>query len=296
MAKKTLSLLTLLLVTVGAAHAQKVIPLYSGPAPGSEDWSHKEKEYYSNMFRTEVVTNVVDPTLTVFEPAEPNGTSVIVLPGGGFHALSINSEGIDVAKWLNEKGITAFVLKYRLVPTGEDGVRDMMQKNATPDVLERDMKAILPMAVADATVAIQYVRGHAAEYNLKTNRIGVMGFSAGGTVTVAVGMNYTKETRPDFLAPIYAFLGEMDELGSQEVPKNAPPMFLTAASNDQLGLAPHSVNLYSKWIAAKKPAELHLYAKGGHGFGMKIQNLPTDQWIERFGEFLVVQRLVPAEK
>jgi len=116
-----------------------------------------------------------------------------------------------------------------------------------------------------------------------------MGFSAGGSVTASVALNYVAESRPDFVAPIYAYLGV---IGETEVPKDAPPLFVVAASDDQLGLADNSVDIYSKWLAAKKSAELHLYAKGGHGFGMKKQKLPSDQWIDRFGDWLDVQGLL----
>src|SRR5690242_1294054 len=94
---------------------QEVIQLYSGAAPGSEDWNYPEKQYFSTVWNTEVVTNVTRPSLTVYkpDPARANGTSIIICPGGGFMALSINSEGVDVAKWLSDKGVTAFVLKYR---------------------------------------------------------------------------------------------------------------------------------------------------------------------------------------
>ncbi|MFN8000244.1 MAG: dienelactone hydrolase family protein [Acidobacteriota bacterium] len=108
-------------------------------------------------------------------------------------------------------------------------------------------------------------------------------------MTASVAFQYAAATRPDFVAPIYAYMGAVKPAS---VPQDAPPMFIVAATDDQLGLAPDSVKLYSQWIAAKKPAELHLYAKGGHGFGMRKQNLPTDQWIERFGEWLGVQGLL----
>src|SRR5262245_36985277 len=108
----TFAALGLLLLLTNAALAQKVIRLYPGAAPGSEQWKHQEKEYFSSIWNTQVVTNVVNPTLTVFSPEtdKANGTAVIICPGGGFHALSINSEGIDVAKWLAARGVTAFVL------------------------------------------------------------------------------------------------------------------------------------------------------------------------------------------
>jgi acetyl esterase/lipase len=283
------SLCVLFIAALQPVHALDVIRLYPGAAPGSESWTHKEQDYFSAIFNTQVVTNVVNPTLTRYAPApeNANGTAVIICPGGGFHALSINSEGVEVAKWLNDKGVTGFVLKYRLVPTGKDGTSEMMAKKR--EKVDQDMRAAYPLALADGLAAMKYLRDHAAELGISPQRIGFMGFSAGGTVTTGVAMHYTPESRPDFVAPIYAYLGL---LGEADVPKDAPPLFALAASNDPLGLADDSVELYSKWLAAKKSAELHMYATGGHGFGMKKQNIPSDQWIERFGEWLDGQALL----
>jgi acetyl esterase/lipase len=281
--------LLLLFVFSTVVQAQKVIRLYPGAAPGSENWKQPEKEYFSKIWNTQVVTNVVNPTLTAYlpDPATANGTAVIIAPGGGFHALSINSEGVDVAKWLNTKGVAAFVLRYRLVQTGADGVQEVMAKMSGSRLnVDADNVDVVPLAVADAFAAMNYVRQNAKEWGVASNRIGFMGFSAGGTVTASVAFQYSAATRPDFVAPIYAYMGAVKPA---EVPKDAPPMFLVVATDDQLGLAPDSINLFSKWIAAKKSAELHSYAKGGHGFGMRKQNLPTDQWIERFGDWLQVQ-------
>jgi acetyl esterase/lipase len=288
---KTTVLIGLFLILANVVSAQKVIGLYPGAAPGSEKWTHKEKEYFSKVWNTQVVTNVAQPTLTLYapEPSVANGTAVIICPGGGFHALSINSEGIDVARWLNKKGVTAFVLKYRLVPTGEDGTKEVMEKMSKGKSLDDENMPVIPLAIADGAAAVTYVRKHAAEFGISPSRIGLMGFSAGGTVTAGVVFNYTAESRPDFVAPVYAYMGALKNM---TVAQDAPPMFVVAASDDQLGLAPDSVSLYSKWIAAKKSAELHLYSKGGHGFGMRKQNLPSDQWIERFGEWLAVQGLL----
>ncbi|WP_229311518.1 alpha/beta hydrolase [Larkinella rosea] len=116
-----------------------------------------------------------------------------------------------------------------------------------------------------------------------------MGFSAGGTVTMGVGYGYSAENRPDFLAPVYPY---MTPFADKTVPADAPPLFVVAASDDQLNLAPHSVKLYSDWLTARKSAELHMYTKGGHGFGMRKQNIPADRWIERFGDWLCQQGLL----
>ena len=292
MKQKFFLLFCWLFLCVTIVSAQKVIRLYPGAAPGSEHWKHQEKEYFSPIWNTQVVTNVVNPTLTMFapDPALANGTAVIIAPGGGFHALSINSEGVDVAKWLAAKGVTSFVLRYRLVPTGEDGVKEVMAKmSGAIKTLDATNVDVVPLAAADGIAAMAYVRKHASEFGIAPNRIGFIGFSAGGTVTASVAFQYSAETRPDFVAPIYAYLSAVKPA---DVPKDAPPMFLVAATDDQLGLAPDSVKLYSMWLAAKKTVEVHLYAKGGHGFGMRKQNLPTDQWIDRFGEWLGLQGLL----
>lgn len=269
---------------------EKVIRLYDGPAPGSEHWKQKEKENNKNLWNTRIVYNVADPTLTVFRPTDPNGTAVVICPGGGFQALSIDSEGFDVAKWLNQKGVTCFVLKYRLVESKtDDPTRELASRRENPKQREAETLPVIRLAMADGLKALEYVRKHASEYSIRPDRIGIIGFSAGGTVTASVAYNYTPETRPDFAAPVYL---QYDWVIRNGVPADAPPMFLLAASDDQLGLGPHSVRLYNDWIAAKKPAELHLYSKGGHGFGMRVQHLPSDRWIERFADWLDVQGLL----
>ena len=266
-----------------------VIRLYEGAAPGSEQWQHQEREYFSSLWNTEVVFNVVDPTLTVVAPAlaTANGTGIVICPGGGFHGLSINSEGFYVARWLAAKGLTCFVLKYRLVECKtDDPAQEIMNKGP----IDAAVAPVIQLALADGLAAMRYVRQHAADYGLNPKRIGIIGFSAGGTVTAAVGYNYTSASRPDFVAPIYL---QYDWVPRQAVPTDAPPLFLLAATDDQIGLAPHSVHLYNDWVAAGKSAELHLYSTGGHGFGMKTQNLPSDRWIEQFGDWLGVQGFLP---
>ena len=240
------------------------------------------------MFGTEVVYNVSQPTITAYLPdaANATGTAVIIAPGGGFHTLSINSEGVDVAKYLNSKGVAAFVLKYRLVHSlSEDPVKELMAKMGTPQ-LDKDNASVVPLALQDGLEAMKYVRNHAKDFNINTNRIGFMGFSAGGTVTMSVIYNATDENRPNFIAPIYVYAGAI--IGS-EIPKANTPIFIAVAGDDQLGLTLNSVDIYKKWFEAKQPAELHIYEKGGHGFGMKKNNVPTDTWYERFGEWLKMQ-------
>lgn len=280
------------------SQAQKVIRLYEGKAPGSENWTWEEADNSKNPFNTRVIYNVATPTITAYlpDPERATGTAVIVAPGGAFHTLSIDSEGIEVAKWLNEKGVAAFVLKYRVVRSlTTDPVSELMAKMADFKKLDAENAPVIPLAIADGKQAVQYVRQHAKEFNIASNRIGLMGFSAGGTVAMGVGFDYKPANRPDFLAPIYPYLGEM-AIAKQVVPNDAPPLFVCAASDDQLGLAPHSTKLYNDWLAAKKTAELHMYQKGGHGFGMRKQHLPTDTWIDRFGDWLSLNGFLTKSK
>lgn len=262
---------------------QKVIPLYNGAAPGSESWTYNEQEFM--MMGTPIVYNVSHPTLTAYlpDPDIATGTGVIICPGGGFYILSIRDEGTDLAKWLNQKGVAVFILKYRTAQSHTDNPGQELWANMQKANFEQTIKPMVPLAIADGREAIKYVRAHATEYHLSPDRIGIIGFSAGGAVAAACGFNYTAENKPDFDAPIYGYLPP-EILGP--VNADAPPFFIAAANDDQLGLAAHSVNLYSKLLEAKHPAELHIYLKGGHGFGMKKQNIPTDTWIDRYGDWL----------
>lgn len=280
----SICLLVLILSNVSAQQAERVIQLYPGAAPGSEDWNWQEQEITAGMIH--IVYNVSIPTLTYF-PADKeiaNGTAVIICPGGGFHMLSIDSEGYDVAKWLNSKGIAAFVLKYRLVHclTNNPG-QEFMSKQPNSEKFNKDIEPVVAMGIADGKAAVTYVRVHASEFGADPKKIGIIGFSAGGTVTTGVSFLYDSQSRPDFAAPIYPYVGSF---GNPAVPADAPPMFIAVASDDAFGFQTHSTELYTKWNSAKKPAELHIYAKGNHGFGMRKQNLPADQWIDRFYEWL----------
>ena len=271
-----------LLFNLGVKAQQKVIPLYDGASPGSENWTYSEKETTGT---SPLVYNVSHPTLTVYpaDPAIANGTAMVVCPGGGFYILAIKNEGTDVARWLNQKGITVFVLKYRVGQSITDDPGKELGDNMRKSDFVSKVQPLVPLAIADGKAAVAYVRKHAAEYGIAANRIGIMGFSAGGTVAASAAFNYTAANRPDFVAPIYPYIPAILQ---GVVAADAPPLFLTTATDDGLNLAPHSVDLYSRWLAAKHPAELHMYQKGDHGFGMRKQNIPTDNWIERFGDWL----------
>ncbi|MBN1506246.1 MAG: alpha/beta hydrolase [Sedimentisphaerales bacterium] len=290
---KNLTLLTLgaILVLGAVAHAagEKVVSLYDGLAPGSEDWKHTEQQVKTAPGTPRMIFNVAKPTLTVFEPqaGAANGTAVVICPGGAFCMLAIDHEGYDVARYLTTKGVTCFVLKYRLLQCETEN--PMREAGSGGNFVEK-VAPIIKLALADALAAMAHVRTHAKDYGVDPDRIGIMGFSAGGAVAASVAYNYTAQTRPAFVAFVY---GAHDlAIKGDGVRGDAPPLFVAAATDDQFGVAPQSVAIYQAWVAAKKPAELHLYAKGGHGFGMNKQNLPCDTWADRFADCLQMQGLL----
>lgn len=278
-------------LNIGIALSQEIIELPYKDG-GQIKWIGDEKEYFSEIWQTQVVTNVSIPTMQVFKPdaSKSNGTSVIIAPGGALYALSIHSEGNDVAKWLNEKGITAFVLKYRLVPTGEDGVQEVMQIG---DKIMESVAPVLPLSVEDGMAAVSYIRKNAESLGINPQKIGFMGFSAGGAVTMGVGYNYSQDSRPDFLVPVYPWTSAMPV---KECRSDAPPMLIICATDDPLDLASGSVELYSSYLKAEKNIALHMYSKGGHGFGMRKQGFPSDSWISRFYDWALAEGFTETQK
>ncbi|MDQ2752904.1 MAG: alpha/beta hydrolase [Bacteroidota bacterium] len=277
-------LVLLLLCTAIFANAQKVIPLYNSAAPGSETWNWNEQEIHADIGT--VVLAVSKPSLMAYPASKPNGTAIILAPGGGFHGLALDLEATSEAKWLNERGITAFVLKYRLMhddPAHPENNYTTLIRSGNMKTLDSLMMPVVALAMQDGLAAVKYVRHHASEYGINPGKIGFMGFSAGGGVAMSVAYHADNESRPNFIAAMYAY--DKGIIGSA-VPKDTMPAFIVAASDDELGMVPTSLDIYKKWLAAKQPAELHVYERGGHGFGMKKQHLPVDKWIDRFGDWL----------
>jgi len=266
---------------------EMIIPLWPESAAGAEEWPPAEQEAVRSN-GTRGVRNVTQPTLTATLPAPPEAAraAVIVCPGGAWHYLATHHEGVDVASWLTAHGIAAFILKYRLIHTGDDFNREMDEALADPARMAAVIAAIGPLVLADGQQAVRLVRERAAEWGIAADRIGMLGFSAGSMVAVNVALTHDAASRPDFLAAIYGATFE-----ETPVPADAPPLFALVAADDQMA-APLSLRLYARWRAAGHGAELHIYAQGGHGFGTLKAGLPSDAWIERFHDWLQAQGLL----
>ena len=290
--RQQLFLLFLLISSISYGQ-QEVIRLYKGTAPSSECWNWKEQVIDTNSSKSKIVYNVVEPTLTMFpaEGAVNTGTSVIIAPGGGLFTLSMDSEGFDVAKWLSQKGVTAFVLKYRLVHITGDPSKAFISALGSGKI-DSITRRIVPLAMNDGLAAVAHVRKNAAQYNINPARIGFMGFSAGGGVAMSVAYNAAADSRPSFVAPIYAW---NKSISGNTVPLEKMPAFIVVASDDPLNLVPTSIDIYNKWKAANQKAQLIVYQNGGHGFGMGKQNKLSDTWINRFEEWLEANGLLKQE-
>lgn len=227
------------------------------------------------------ITDVSDPTITVYRPEQPNGTSVIVAPGGGFMFLSYAHEGTQVCEWLNSLGVTAILLKYR-TPT-------------------RDEQEMFELPVQDAARALSLVRQHAAEWQLDPQRVGVLGFSAGANL--AGHLAWDRPVRPaaegiaargpDFLVFIYGggFLDKEDKTKFRlgfSLPSDAPPVFFLVAHDDKSNPV-EAAMLYLEYKRRDLSAELHICAKGGHGFGMRKDGKPINDWPQRCAEWMKSQ-------
>lgn len=300
--KTACGIVALLLCAAIVRAQQPVINLYSGIAPGSENAKQKEVTFVNPDKQTRI-RNVTQPTLTAYLPErdKANGTAIIVAPGGAFVHLAIEKEGHNVARWLQARGVAAFVLKYRVADTGtEEDYQKLAAANrarvpqppttlvAAPALNPAQQKAA-EFATADGRQAVKLVRQRAAEWGIAPDRIGLMGFSAGGMLTMSVVMQHDADSRPNFAAPIYG--GSTSGL---PVAADAPPLFIAVADDDQT-FSGSSAKLYLEWKAAKRPAELHIYSKGGHGFGLTNRGWPVDSWVERFGEWLNVQGLLKSQ-
>ena len=282
--------------------AQQTIPLYKNSIPNSKPSANKEETKIEDGIL--IISKISIPTLSIFLPLKEkaNGTAVIIFPGGGYWINAAGHEGTDVAKEFTKWGIAAFVLKYRIPDTAT-----MLDKEIGP--------------LQDAQQSIKIVRMQAKEWNIDTSRIGIMGFSAGGHLASTAGTHFNtavidnKENinlRPDFMIliyPVISFQDSIGHIGSREqligrqpakdkielysnelqVNENTPPTFLVHASDDD-GVNPNnSVVFYQSLVKHKVPAELHIYEKGGHGFGMNNKTT-TDKWMERCKNWMIANK------
>ena len=273
------------------------MPLYKNGVPNSIAAPNKENSTSrDNIIR---IAKVSVPSFTIFKAAKPNGKAVIICPGGGYSILAFDKEGTNVAEEFNKWGVTAFVLKYRL-----------------PDDSTMIDKSIAPLQ--DAQQAIRLIRNNAKQWGINANQIGIMGFSAGGHLASTAATHFdfkadpgnsdTTSTRPDFailIYPVISFDSSIYNKGSKDnligvrasakkvnffsndlqVTPNTPPSFLVHAGDDKGVLVENSIRYYQACIKNKVLAEMHLYPKGGHGFGMNNKTT-DDNWLERLHNWM----------
>lgn len=258
------------------------------------------QETWFRQWGDPMARNITKATLTPFLPkaGKANGTAVIVAPGGGYRWLSLDNEGWEVAKALADKGIAAFVLKYRLQPTPvslEDFKQSMnaprpaaaAPANNTPGTSPaRPAQPDLSNQLADAEAAYAMIIKRAKEWGVDTARIGMIGFSAGAGLTMHSTLN-SKTMKLAFIGPIYGGMGAV------QVPKNAPPMFNVIATDDFLFRGQFGV--VDSWYKAGIPVEFHLYQNGGHGFGLGNPDRTSNRWFDAFMHWLEVNRFLTAK-
>lgn len=265
------------------------VRLYQGPAPGVPENYPPEVE--DEVRGASVVRNVSVPTLTPFLPAPANasGAAVIVAPGGGYSMLAIHHEGYDVARRLAERGIAAFVLKYRLNATPNGIV--MPSAGEIEAMLANPQSAYVTFkcaaAEADAAAAVRLLHHRAQDWNIDAARIGFLGFSAGAISALKVSTG-VRDARPDFAASIYGPLEAID------VPGDAPPLFGVLSLDDPL-FANRGFGLIDAWRKAGRAVEFMLYERGGHGYGLGQVQQTEGAWLDAFLRWLRMRGIVAAE-
>lgn len=283
--KEIMFILSGLMLHFSTLYAQVEIKLYENGPAESSGLSENETNYNNTW-----VTNVSEARMYAYiVPKErATGAAVLICPGGGYGGLAIAHEGSQNAAWLNSIGVSAFVLYYRMPNHHSD------------------------IPLADVQTAIQLIRESAEKWNIEKHKIGIAGFSAGGHLASTAGTHFNKKNRPDFMILIYPvismtgdgtcqnLLGENPSIeqlnrfsSDLQVTEKTPPAFIVAALDDDVVSVEHSVR-FNKALQAKKiPVEIHIYAKGGHGFGMKTQGLDIDNWTNVLKEWLKKSRLIP---
>ncbi len=302
---KYLSLAVVLATSINI-HAQTVIPLYKGKVPNSIKHSEQEVKNVNDAGQIRY-SKVTQPTLEIHLPeaGKANGTAIVIIPGGGYGIVSYTNEGTDIAREFNKMGIAAFILKYRL----------------PSDKIMAD-KTIGPLQ--DAQQAIKTVRMRAKEWGVDTAKVGIIGFSAGGHLASTAGTHFNKSVidnkekinlRPDFMILMYPVISLTEELmhkGSRDnligsnpsiqltslysnntqVTEKTPPTILIHAGDDRTVKVENSLRFYESLLRCGVPAEMHIYPKGGHGFGVNNRTTP-DKWTERVENWLKSGNFIP---
>jgi acetyl esterase/lipase len=278
------------------ADAPQVVELWPGKPPDEPGTIGVEKTVMSPKLdrkqvevteSTRMLTNVTKPTLTIYRPAKDKdtGTAMLICPGGGYWNLYWELEGEEVAAWLNSLGVTGIVLKYR-VPRRPDEIRGEPARRP----------------LQDSQRAISLVRSKAKEWGIAPDRIGIVGFSAGGHLAIATATSFGKRTyepiddvdkvscRPDFAVPVYSgYLKAKDRDGlapGLQVPADAPPVFLAHGGADLVSDPEHSVAMYLALKRAGVPTELHIYAGAAHDFGVRKSDQPCTTWTRSCADWL----------
>jgi acetyl esterase/lipase len=300
-----ITVVLLAIASDAVAQAPQEIRLWPGRAPGSENWVVPEATTTSPT-GDRTITNVSDPTVTVFPPAAASatGTAVVVAPGGALRLLGWDNEGVEVAQWLNSKGIAALVLKYRTLQTTPSSGRgrgappglagagagprkelEIRNGNANPEPADPALREVLHMGIADAQQALRLARRNAAAWRIDPARVGIMGFSAGGGIAVGTSLAERSDASPDFLVSLYG-----PSLQDVNVPAHAPPLFVAVGAS-HFNVTNGCLALFAAWKAAGKPAEIHVYDQVSAGFGMTKRGLPVDTWNDRLLEWLTARKL-----
>ncbi len=291
------------LCAVAPARAQTEIRLWPNGAPGSERWSIAES-VASSPSGDRVITNVTEPSLTVFlpDPKIATGAAAVIAPGGALRVLAFDDEGVKVARWLNERGIAGFVLKYRTLQQDPSAPRRplpgmpppgtapreelaIVNANANPAPGDASLDEVFRLAVADTQAAFELIRHHANDWRIDPARVGIIGFSAGGGVAVGSALAAKPGASPDFLVSVYG-----PSLQDVHVPEHAPPLFIAVGAT-HFNVTNGCLALFAAWKAAGKPAELHVYDGVSAGFGMTKRGQPVDGWTDRLYEWLVARKL-----
>ena len=255
-------------------YAQEIIPVKH------QKWDLKSYNENSILISKQEgiwLDNISVPEMSLYKAEGDSITdkAIIICPGGGLFFSAYEKEGTKLALKLALNGITAIVLKYRTYPRKGSVIEWSKTLWDKPQMEIDSAKMILPFSSKDALSAIEEIRINAKKYKINPNKIGLMGFSAGGAVTMESAYTSTSRNQPNFIAPIYPW---MDIVDKQKVPLNKPPVFVSCANDDPFKLAASSVKIYQDWILAGAKAELHMFSNGGHGYGMNKIDAPVDRW------------------